>query len=109
MTLPKQNPTNQNQPQNSVAKSAPENKDTSQLETLLGLMAELNLVNSGSKSEESTNNSDNVVAEKLDSSEKSSSGREELKEVSLFDSSLGKNNEVKNSPSAQKKNRKNCS
>jgi hypothetical protein len=71
MTLPKQNPTNQNQPQNSVAKSAPENKDTSQLETLLGLMAELNLVNLGSKSEESTNNSDNVVAEKLDGSEKS--------------------------------------
>ena len=110
MTLPKENPTNNNRPQNSVAKSAPEAKETSELDNLLSLMAQLNLVNSGSKtgqkSEESTNNSDNVVAEKLDASEKLSSGREELKEVSLFDSSLGKNNEVKNSPSAQKKTEK---
>ncbi len=100
MTLPKENPTNS---------SAPEAKETSELDNLLSLMAQLNLVKSesktGEKSEESTNNSDNVVAEKLDASEKSSSGREELKEVSLFDSSLEKK-KVKNQPSYQEETEK---
>ncbi|MDY6804097.1 MAG: OmpA family protein [Cyanobacteriota bacterium] len=93
MALPKENPAKKNlQQQNSVSKSAEENGD-SQLEALLILMAELNIINSGSKNEQKSTafekESEDLVAGigSFDLSEKSPSVPGELEESPLFESS----------------------
>lgn len=100
MALPKKNPANKNQqPQNSVSKSAEENAD-SQLEALLNLMAELNMVNSGSKTKQTSTafdkDSEDLIAGsgRLDASEKSPSVPGELEESPLFESSFQKERKV---------------
>jgi outer membrane protein OmpA-like peptidoglycan-associated protein len=87
MALPKENPTNKNQP----PKSVQENAEASQLDALLSLMAELNIVNSGSKNQQkstaSEQDADDGVGGSLDASEKSPSMPEKLEESPLFESS----------------------
>ncbi len=94
MALSKKNPANQNQPQNSVSQSVEENAEASQLEALLSLMAELNIVNSGSKNQQQSTASepvsDDAVGHGLDASEKSPSMPEKLEESQLFEFSVRK-------------------
>lgn len=93
MALAKENPANKNQQQtNSVSKLKQENGDA-QLEALLNLMAELNIINSGSKNEQKSTalekDSEDLVADngRLEVSEKSPSVPGELEESPLFESS----------------------